>query len=162
MKFLLKLAICLTLISILTACKKNKNFPDEPVLEVREFIRLDNDNAVWKIGFTDGDGDFGIRVNDTGENFFTTIYYFERGVRKNLNDLEGGSSNAQNYRIPRINGVNTGRGVEGEISLELPLDLFQLSPDPILDSVMYEAFVVDRAGNISNTVFTPIIFIPSN
>jgi len=133
------------------SCRKDNNFPNEPVLEVRDFVRINNDRAVWSIGFTDGDGDIGVRNNDDADNFIPTIYIINQGQ-------EVAVPNATKYRIPVVRNIRTDKGIEGEFRFDMELDLLQLldpTTYPQLDSIRYEAYALDRAGNASNVVTTP-------
>lgn len=130
-------------------CKKDKDFPKTPQLNVREFIRVSNEEVRWKVGFTDGDGDFGVRNENDPDNFILTIYSIENGIA-----IE---KDANNYRIPQIEDVPIENGVEGEFLLAIDnLDLFLIDG---IDSLYYRGYAVDRAGNQSNTIESPRIGI---
>ena len=131
----------------LVACKKDNNFPDEPEIEVRDFYKQSSDIAIWKIGFTDGDGDIGVRNAADRDNFIVTIFSIVDG---NAIERDG-----QAYRIPVVENIRTAAGIEGEFVFQIETDLLRLDSIPI-DSAFYQAYVVDRSGNESNTVETPI------
>lgn len=136
--------ICLGFFS----CEKRSDFPDQPILKTRSFERKSLNVAVWRIGFTDGDGDLGVR-EDQGDpdNFFTSISIYENGVVDTV--LEG-----QNARIPVVKGIRTASGVEGEITFEIDgIDFLRAEG---IDSLKYSGYAVDRSGKKSNTVSTPI------
>ncbi len=141
-KLILSLFAFLTLI---VGCKKDKDYPETPQLNVREFLRASAYEVRWKIGFTDGDGDFGVRNEDDPDNFILTIYSIENG--------QAIEKAANNYRIPQIQDVPIENGVEGEILLAIDnLDLFLIDG---IDSVYYRGYALDRAGNQSNSVESP-------
>lgn len=150
MKLNSKLVICICTL-FLWSCSKDNNFPDEPVLEVRDFIRVSNDRAIWSIGFTDGDGDIGVRNDQDEDNFIPTIYITNQGN-------EVAVPNSTKYRIPVVRNIRTAKGIEGEFRFDMELDLLKLL-DPVtypsLDSVRYDAYAIDRSGNRSNVVTTP-------
>lgn len=131
----------------LISCKKDNNFPDEPVIEVRDFYKQNNNIAIWKIGFTDGDGDIGVRNAADEDNFIVSIFSIIDG---RANEREG-----QAYRIPVVENIRTAAGIEGEFEFKIETDLLLLDSIPI-DSAYYRAYVIDRSGNQSNTVETPI------
>lgn len=130
------------------ACEKESDFPDEPILKTRSFDRITIDSAVWRIGFTDGNGDFGVR-NDQNDpaNFFVRISIFENGLVDTV--FEG-----ENYRIPVVRGIRTAAGVEGEVAIKINgIDFLRAEG---FDSVQYSGYAVDRSSDTSNVVSTPI------
>lgn len=129
----------------LLSCRDESEFPNTPQLKVREFSQISQDAVLWRIGFTDGDGDFGVRNDNDADNFILTIFSIENGQ---ANDVP-----ATNYRIPQIRGVPTDKGVEGEFSLNIDnLDLLRIDG---IDSLYFRGYAVDRAGNRSNTIESP-------
>jgi hypothetical protein len=108
---------------------------------------------VWVIGFTDGDGDIGFgegeRTDET--NFKTNIYLIESGI---VDTSFAGTG----FRIPKIEGVETKNGLEGEIRIEIQLNLFKIAPFPV-DSIYYDGYLVDRGGNKSNLIQTRIFTV---
>lgn len=150
MNYTVKIGICLVLLGFLFSCEKDKDFPDEPILTVREFKRISPATALWRIGFTDGDGDIGVEERDPNTNFKITIYSVKNGVDSALQ--------GQGYRIPIVENIRTAAGVEGEFRFDLEgLDGFKLIPGVQIDSIYYEGYVLDRSGNQSNIIRTPII-----
>jgi hypothetical protein len=140
-----KILICSLGLLMFTACEKEKDFPDEPILTVREFTKVNSNYALWRLGFTDGDGDIGVRTDSDKDNFIVTIFRIDTGVPTELN--------ATNYRIPVVDNIRTSNGIEGEFRFDIDnLDLFRIEN---IDSVVYEAYVIDRKGNESNVVRTP-------
>ena len=134
----------MTLVS-LASCKKDKDFPTTPVLKNREFKKLSTSTALWRMGFTDGDGDIGVENASDTANFIVTIYSIKNGVDSAMD--------AQNYRIPVVENIRTVKGIEGEIRFDIDgLDFFKPAK---IDSVYYEGYLLDRAGNKSNVLATP-------
>jgi hypothetical protein len=129
----------------LLSCRDESEFPTTPQLKVREFSQISQDAVLWRIGFTDGDGDFGVRNDNDADNFILSIFSIENGQ---ANDVP-----ATNYRIPQIKGVPTDKGVEGEFVLNIDnLDLLRIDG---IDSLYFRGYAVDRAGNRSNTIESP-------
>lgn len=140
-----KISFSLLALLLLMGCKKEKDFPETPQLNVREFSRISNNALVWRIGFTDGDGDFGVRNDNDPDNFILSIFSIENGVST--------EKDATNYRIPVIEDVATDNGVEGEFKLSIDnLDLFLIDG---IDSIYYRGYAEDRKGNRSNTIESP-------
>ena len=145
----LSFSLLLVLVLFSTSCKKDKDFPTTPQLTVREFLRVSSYEIRWRIGFTDGDGDFGVRNENDADNFILTIYSIENGIAV--------EKDATNYRIPQIEDVPTEKGVEGEFLLSIDnLDLFLIDG---IDSLYYRGYALDRAGNRSNSIESPRIAI---
>lgn len=130
------------------ACGKESDFPNRPILETRSFDRINRDLAIWRIGFTDGDGDIGVRREQNDQdNFFVKLFIYEEGVIDTV--IQG-----ENYRIPVVEGVRTAAGVEGEFAFEIDgIDFLRAAG---YDSIQYSGYAVDRSGKKSNSVTTPI------
>jgi hypothetical protein len=130
------------------ACGKESDFPNRPILKTRSLDRLSPDVAVWRIGFTDGDGDIGVRRDRSDpDNFFVKFNIYENGVIDTV--VQG-----ENYRIPVVEGVRTAAGVEGEIAFKIDgIDFLRAAG---YDSIQISGYAVDRSGNESNRINTPI------
>jgi len=144
-----KILICALLSAFVISCKQEDDFSVIPELEVRDFVRTSDTSALWIIGFRDGDGNIGVKPNENlPDNFVTQVFVIENGVV--VYDTAG-----QGFRVPPIEGVETENGIEGELRLNFTgLDLFGLSG---IDSLYYTGYLLDRDGNQSNTIETPII-----
>jgi len=142
-----KIGFCVVFLLGLFACSTDKNFPDEPALTSRDFDRISNDRAIWTIGFTDGDGDIGVRNANDSDNFFVTIFNIKEGKSESLP--------GQSFRIPVVENIRTEKGIEGTFEFEIELDF--LSPEG--DSFQYSGFVRDRSLNESNVVFSPVFSV---
>lgn len=155
MKLFTKILICALFMGGFYACEKDKDFSDIPELTFRDFERTSPSSAIWKIGFTDGDGDVGlIDIGDTSQddNFIVTIISIKDGLDSAMQ--------GQNYRVPVVENIRTAAGIEGEIKLDITgLDVFKLIQSPKIDSIYYRGYLLDRKGNQSNFVETPKIKI---
>lgn len=148
------------LIGMMTfSCINRPDFPDEPVIEFismnRNQLVQDNfntDSLRVTFSFTDGDGDLG---NNDSLNIF---------IRDNRDQFI-----ASQYRLPMLPTEGASRGIEGELTITVyttccifpdgtpPCTPSQLYPR---DTLTYDIFIKDRAGNISNTITTnPIILL---
>jgi len=135
----------------LLACQEDKNFPDVPELFYRDFqiIETNQDRgpiAVWKLGFTDGDGNIGVKDTSDADNFIVTGFHYIDGSVIPLDAL-------QDYRIPASENVSSRNGIEGEFKFELELNPYKSSG---IDSMYLEGYVIDRAYNQSNSIQTPV------
>lgn len=105
--------------------------------------------------FTDGDGDLGHEEE-------LNIFFF---------DLRDTSFPFTQYRIPFIPEEGAANGISGEIILDLESSccIYDSGQAPCTpseevprDTVIYEVYIVDRAGNESNRVLLPPITLLCN
>jgi len=152
--------ILLFFLIILSGCVSKPEFPDIPHLE---FTGMDKNNMVQGdfnsdsifiyLKFTDGDGDIGFETTDSLPNLFV--------IDSRTNNI------AESIKIPKLPDTGTGNGVSGEIELKLYTTccLFEdnIPPCSVIDNIPYDTlyykiYLIDRAGNSSDTVYTdPII-----
>ncbi len=154
--------LCIISIFWFTAsCVKPPDYPIVPEIEFVGFSKnqmiqdqFNTDSVLVLLTFTDGDGDLGdeedlnIFVTDKRDDFL-----------------------AARYRIPFIPVAGANNGLSGEITLTLfttcctfpngqaPCTTSEEYPT---DQVVYEIYLVDRAGNKSNVVETSPITLLCN
>jgi len=159
MRSLILLSLCV--IGLIIGCTKPPEYPDEPVIEFKSFSKntlnqgsLTEDTTFMTISFTDGDGDIGA---DTILNF-------------HIVDTRDGFP-VPAFIIPSIPEQGTGNGISGEITVRLfttccipPAveDACEPTNPLVMDQVIYEIYIEDRAGNRSNTILTDPLFIRCN
>jgi len=152
--------ILLCAIGLIIGCTKPPDYPDEPVIEFKQFSKTtmvqsatNADTTFMTISFTDGDGDIG---SDTTLNF-------------HIVDTRDGFAPPA-YIIPSIPEQGTGNGISGEITVRLfstcclPPDVnpCQPSTEMPVDTVIYEIYIEDRSGKRSNTILTDPIYLVCN
>jgi hypothetical protein len=143
------------------------------------------DSIVTEISFRDGNSDLGLDDKDTIDEFAKYLpnaqldinpRYYNLHLQLFLENAQGKfdtlkairNSNGQetiryyNTRFPKI--VNSGNPTDGVIRYPVR-DLFFLAipGQPFLASgrkYYFRAFIYDRAGNRSNTIFSPIQVVP--
>ena len=157
--------LILFLIIVLFSCIKKEEYPVIPHIEFDSFTKINNnlgydDKGILALTFTDGDGNIGLSTEeisppyDTGSmyyyNFFIT--YFER---QNGEYVEVELPFTNNARIPLLNTTGNDNPLKGKIEIELFINNYT-SP---FDTIRFDAFIVDRALNHSNTITTPDIII---
>lgn len=150
---------------MLSSCIKKEVYPDVPRISFKEFAKINNglgydDKGILTITFTDGDGNIGLKESDTTSpydpsspyyyNFFIT--YFEKQMGEWI-AVEIPFTN--NARIPLLNDDGYSKPLKGDVSIELYINNFS-SP---FDTIRFEAFIVDRDLNHSDTITTPDILI---
>ena len=158
-KFLIVNMVLLILASaIIPSCKPEEDYPDEPTVSFKEFSFADTvllgntvKNGTLTFSFTDGDGDIGF---DTVQPRQNTIFMTKHKMKDNvltqmdlLVDL--------NYFVERIYNDDKRHAVSGDIKIE---DLNEYSMS-FGDTIMYKFYIVDRAGNKSNTDSTGLIIV---
>jgi len=135
------------------SCTQPPDYPTEPVIEFnslnKTLVQAGVDEDLFLvINYTDGDGDLGA-MNDSLD-----IY---------LNDLRVIDANVPiTFKLPFVPVQGTGNGISGEITLKLPATgcIFpDNSPMGPIDTLVYEVYIIDRAGNESNRVLTDEIIV---
>lgn len=131
--------------------------PDYPIIPRIEFLSLSkntmkqgntpNDSLRLVLLFEDGDGDIG--SNDSLNVF--------------LIDARQANATPEPFRMPFVPEQGAKNGISGEISLLVYTTCcLPACGDPnnkAVDSLSYDVFIKDRAGNKSNVVRTPVILL---
>lgn len=151
------------LFAILVSCTQPPDYPPEPVIEFSRLSRnfMDQgtgleDSLIVTFSYTDGDGDLG-SMNDSLDVFFTDI-------RIDVIEIP--------YKLPFVPLQGTGNGISGEISIQIPTSccIFPNNVPPPCntlasfpqDTLVYEIYIKDRAGNESNRILTSDILLNCN
>ncbi len=160
--YLLIAAVCMGIYS----CINSPDYSDTPAIE---FVSLSNlqmsqrplnsDTTVVSLSFQDGDGDIGTPMGMGGVNIFVidnrTGEFYDR------------------FRIPAIPEQGANNGVSGTINMVLlntccifpPQDSIPACESPAQypdNDLTFTIYMVDRAGNKSNEVQTPVIKLTCN
>lgn len=154
------------------SCKKLDKYPPEPRIDYLGMDLIYNyndsifDRGILRFSFTDGDGDLGLSKSDTlppfhfgGKYYFNLIItYFEirDGVITEV-PLTFYNPNTQEFdtislsaRLPNL----TPDGLNKSISGEIYDTLFIYNYNSRYDSILFEAYVIDRSLNESNVIRT--------
>jgi len=170
MEKVLKYLIVFVLIAVvLGACRKAETYPIIPEIKFESYLRLYNptlnvyDRGVLKISFTDGDGDIGLRQDQTAPpydyNFFIDYFEIQYGdtVQVFPTIIDPGTGEIDtltfNQRIPYLTPLGSIKSIEGDIEDTLQAYNFNST----FDTIMFTAYIVDRALHKSNTIITPLI-----
>jgi hypothetical protein len=94
--------------------------------------------------FKDGDADIGVNGNnaDSPNNLILVPFQKLNGVYDSIDP----EKYQREYKIKRNELLNTGKAVQGEITVSINY----LLPLPF-DTIRYNFYVIDEAGNQSNT-----------
>ncbi|OQX75066.1 MAG: hypothetical protein B6D61_11110 [Bacteroidetes bacterium 4484_249] len=164
-KVLFKYIVFLTIaILVMPSCKKKETYPVIPEIKYEGFVKIYNpvankfERGVLKLSFKDGDGDIGLRQSETEPpydyNLFVKYYEIQNRdtVEVILTDISGDTITF-NARIPILTPTGSNKSIKGEIDDTLFIYNYQSN----FDTIMYEVYLIDRALNKSNIIFTPLI-----
>lgn len=150
MKIYSKLVIASAVLISFVSCKKENNAPIIPEIHHISMERQGSD-ALWIIGFKDGDGDIGVKKST--EEVDNEVLHLTLYGKKN-NDFVAETS--YGYSIDYIENINPNRPLEGKLEIEITgLDFIGLE----YNSFYYEAYLEDRAGHKSNVIESPVLAV---
>ena len=135
-----------------SGCEKIRQLPPEPVVEFRQFTMHDTVDilgnpakaGILEFYFEDGDGDLGL--TDTA-NLFFTLYNKENGVFTEAGDSD--PNDPSDYRIPYMEREGQNKILQGLIEITFLYFFYEIT-----DTIMYDFYIKDRAGNESNIAST--------
>lgn len=155
------------LLLILVGCLIPTDYPIEPEITVLTLTQ-DGSAAKMTIGFTDGDGNFGLAASDTVGvhcpdtcinhwNVFCEYYELQNGqwVHEYI-DWTDNASIPFYYRTPRVEPTGQNPALVGEITIDMPF--FFLNSD--FDTARFEVKIVDRDLNESKVETTSSFIKP--
>lgn len=159
--------LILSLFAFIQGCYKEPSFDTKPEISFKNIdkqIRIDpftganKDSLIISISFKDGDGDLGFSETekDSAEKL-SNYNYVVKAFRQQKGKLtEIKSDIPYSGYFPRLTSDDKKRPIEGvlDYSLDFPHPF-----TPKKDSVQFQIFVKDRAGNVSNTVITKMIIL---
>jgi hypothetical protein len=153
----------LILVSIIFTCKEDNKISDIPSIKFIGMSKnlmiqgdLNQDSVLISLEFEDGDGDLSSGSESTKKDIFVI-------------DKRTGLLSDQ-FKIPDIPDSN-GEAVSGSLTVRLfntcCLFLNNIPPcsTPVQypkDSIIYEIYIVDRAGNESNRVLSSKLYLQCN
>ena len=134
---------------LLAGCLETTSFPDEPEITFQDFVQYP-DSAIVTIGFTDGDGNFGLdQADTTGSyctngclfywNFFCEYYEKVDGewVHQAI-DWTDPDELPFYYRVPRVIPSGQNPSLEGEIEVaKADLRIFLANPIGVAEHIDY-------------------------
>jgi len=161
-KILHRIYLALALTALLASCRKIESFPPEPSIAYERFDVSDSTDllgnhkligSLW-FSFIDGDGDLGSA--DTTEasgkyNLFFTMYEKTEGEFIVVGEDKIGEP--IRFIIPYMERTGQNKTLKGEINVK-----FEYFFD-IFDTIRYDFYIIDRAGNESNLETTPELIL---
>ena len=167
----IKLSIILfAAIAFITACLKVERVSEIPSIEFISFEVFDTIDILQnnlkggrlKFKFEDGDGDMGlINPEDTTKpaNFKLSLYRKIDGAMQLVTDSKDPLLPGKDCRIPYLEPVGQSKVLRGEIIISLLYTSYTPTPT---DTIKYDFYIVDRAGNLSNSEETAEIIVVEN
>ncbi len=141
--------IILVLIIGMVSCKKptvTSTIPTLSFLGYKHFydINYKDTTGYLKMYFTDGNGDIGMNQGESGVDFYSALWYKKNGVwtSDTLN---------YNFRLPYLVGLGGTGTMKGEVDIIYNKIIVTSIPH---DSIKFQCYISDRAGNNSLKVFT--------
>jgi hypothetical protein len=139
-------------------CIKPPTYDDVPEVEFLSFSKDTvvqfTDFVTFEIGFKDGDGDLG--REDSILNMFI---------------IDNRRSDTLTYQIPVIPKEGVGGSISGSIEVDIsqiccvsnqmgiPVISCFLEQPNVFDPITYSIYIVDNAGNISNTIQSDTLYV---
>ena len=148
-----KVLILILPLLVFAACDDSPVFPETPAIEFisitpDEVPQLTTDGLTLKFRYQDGDGDLGYEGTDGPANLFVT------DLRAQFINNPGRTSA---YSIPSLTPDTRKPSIQGEIEIQIFSPLYEPSEEPLI----FEVYMVDRAGNVSNVIQTdPVTITP--
>lgn len=155
---------------IFLSCNDEDTYPEIPEIKYAGFVKLYNpsngfyDRGVFKISFTDGNGDIGLYEDEKDPpydyNLFIDYYELQNGDTVKVYITQYNDSTLQydtlnfNARVPILTPQGSNKSIKGEIEDTL----FMYNYQGNFDTIMFDAYLVDRALNKSNRIATPLIY----
>lgn len=161
--------LSLLLLAGFSACIKKKEYPPVPEVSYKNFQSYDDDSAYFTIKFTDGDGDFGLKPEDTSGTYsVNSVYYYNLYMKYMYKKSDGTWSAFFNpnplvndtqyykFRVPFIEQTGKDKSMNGEIQVKLT----ELRPTSSHKNIKYIFYIYDKALHQSNVVETPEFTLP--
>jgi len=135
-----------------TGCQKDPTFPITPAIQVVSIIETENGKADVRFSFTDGDGDIGWANTSLAGTRKDIIMDYQEMVDGEWLSLE--NFDFEFFMIPDLTPVGQDKFLEGEISVDISFPPNPTSLDS--DSIRFGVILRDRAGHLSELVFSPL------
>ncbi|CAL1519717.1 hypothetical protein [Chitinophaga sp. MM2321] len=140
-----KILFLFLLVGLVYACKKDKGVGTKPILTFKSYsidsVTATTEQMTVTLNVRDGDGD----IEDT---LAMAVFYDSMGTADSLYGIK---------KMPGI-GINKGKSINADVILPLIGSDFLLGTgDRPNDSMHFAIYIIDNAGNSSDTISTPKI-----
>ena len=151
-------------VTFFPSCRKSDKLSAVPNIKFTSFQAFDTTDILGnqarggrlKFYFEDGDGDLGLNsptnAGEDSTNLFFKLYRVTNGALVPATDND--PLKPSDYRIPYLTDIGQNALLKGTISVTFLYLFYNAS-----DTIEYEFYMKDRAGNSSNTITTPEIAI---
>lgn len=157
------LFIIASLVLFISGCEKAESYSEVPYIEFKSYRVFDtivpgfpqNKVAAITFSFVDGDGDIGYR-SDIADTTKRDNLYFSRYEQRNgkLINVDSLLKDSIKFSIPYDDVMNReGQNKTLKGSIKINLDELIIN----YDTIKYDFYIIDRAGNKSNIAQTPEI-----
>lgn len=153
----LKYLFISTIVSVFVyACVKKTSYAPTPEIEYKDYLQISKDSANLEVKFTDGDGDIGVSESDSTKTFWITYYYKDSITQKYVGYYRPLTNDTLRigYIVKSPSDAYKGKSISGEISVLVPK-----RHSKKIKNVKYVVYLLDKAGNKSNVITTPELFI---
>jgi hypothetical protein len=159
-----------SIVAVLTfnACYKEPNFSLTPEIsfnKIEKFIRLDQfsgakkDSIILTVNFKDGDGDLGYNSDEIGKKVSQTDYNYvvksSRKIKGKLTEFKPSETFSGFY--PKLKTDDKIGPIEGKLSYRIQIETAFWPVKK--DTLVFEIYIKDRAGNKSNSISTEPLVI---
>ena len=143
---MLRVVIVFSLVTFIFSCINPPDYSPIPEITFDSIsannIKAQQDSITFWIDFTDGDGDLG---SDELPNLFF---------------LDSRTGYTDSFKIPSLTPQGNVKAITGTIAYAR--SSFNCIPGKAFDTLYYTIYIEDRAGNKSNLVVTPQIYLQCN
>ena len=150
----------------------------DPVLN-KNFLVKGIDSLIIRFGFTDGDGDIGVKegepglikyvisefgcvLGEVGDPIDPLLYPIVDTVIGNVFLTDSRDGCTIYYRTPYIDPQSKYKAISGEITIDINKGLIQCLPGKQMDTLTYTIRLRDRYGHYSDPLTTDPIIIKCN
>lgn len=152
-----------------SSCIKKETYPAQPKISYKEFQNFQADSGYFTFKFTDGDGDFGLKAEDTSGTFTSSSKYYYNLYIKYLYKKADGTWSAYfnanplvndtqyyKFRVPFIEQTGKDKSMNGEVRVKLT----ELRPTASHKNIKYLFYIFDKSLNQSNVEESPEFALP--
>lgn len=134
-------------LAIFFSCSKKEEISNVPSISFESVsptgtIRQFQDSILFKISYRDGDGDLGENIDSVNNLFLTD----------NRNNV------TYKYRLQELAPLGAKIPIQGSVNILLN-SISLLDPTASSETTTFSIYLVDRAGNTSNTVTSSVVTI---
>jgi hypothetical protein len=149
------LASCLLSLCIISSCINPPEYPEEPFLTFLTVSSTllnegEGDSLFIQFGFEDGDGDLG-NGDPEDEPADTTTNIFVEDSRVPGFPI--------GYHIDSLISLSNVPAISGDIRIDFGSNFFSCLGEESMDTFSLAVWIIDRKGNVSNLLRTPVINI---